>query len=169
MDRTKLGHVSDTSSDTLRQRTPTKDTEVFEEIESVISAYSRRPARCGDYDPRAVEVARQIAAIIARYLPQPRVEHIGSTAVPGCAGTGIVDLMIPAADGEMENATQCLDRPGFQRQTSHEHFANDRPVLTGAWAYDGETLLLHVHVIPANAPEVDAVRFFRARLRAERT
>ena len=25
----------------------------------------------------------------------------------------------------------------------------------GAWKYDGETFLLHVHVIPADSPEVE--------------
>ena len=37
----------------------------------------------------------------------------------------------------------------------------------GAWDHDGETFLLHVHVIPADSPEVDEMRFFRTCLRGD--
>ena len=37
----------------------------------------------------------------------------------------------------------------------------------GAWDYQDERFLLHVHVIPAESPEVDDLRFFRACLRAD--
>ena len=37
----------------------------------------------------------------------------------------------------------------------------------GSIVHDGETFLLHVHVIPASSPEVDDMRFFRACLRAD--
>ena len=37
----------------------------------------------------------------------------------------------------------------------------------GSWVHDGETFLLHVHVIPAASPEVEEMRLFRACLRAD--
>ena len=37
----------------------------------------------------------------------------------------------------------------------------------GAWDYDGETFLLHIHVIPAESDEVEGMRFFRSCLRAD--
>ena len=37
----------------------------------------------------------------------------------------------------------------------------------GAWDYQDGRFLLHVHVIPADSPEVDDLRFFRACLRAD--
>ena len=37
----------------------------------------------------------------------------------------------------------------------------------GSFVHDGETFLIHVHVIPASSPEVDDMRFFRTCLRAD--
>jgi GrpB-like predicted nucleotidyltransferase (UPF0157 family) len=135
--------------------------------EPVIGPYESRPAVCHAYDPRAAAAARQIDGLISTQLQQVHAEHVGSTAVPGCAGKGIVDLLIPVSDGEMEKVKELLDRMGFQRQTGRDPFPEDRPMRVGAWIQDGETFLLHVHVIPASSPEVEEMRFFRACLRAD--
>ena len=55
----------------------------------------------------------------------------------------------------------------FQRQLGDDPFPEDRPMRVGSVVYDGETFLLHVHVIPADSPEVEEIRFFRACLRAD--
>jgi GrpB-like predicted nucleotidyltransferase (UPF0157 family) len=140
---------------------------MFEQVQPTIGPYEPCPAVCRDYDPRAADVARQMAALIRSHLPQVEVEHIGSTAVPGCAGKGIVDLMILVPDGEMDNVKLLLDRLGFQPQTNRDPFPEDRPMRVGAWGHDGETFLLHVHVIPASSSEVEEMRFFRACLRGD--
>jgi GrpB-like predicted nucleotidyltransferase (UPF0157 family) len=134
---------------------------------AVIGPYASGPAICRDYDPRVAEVAEQVGVLLATHLPHVRAEHVGSTAVPGCAGKGIVDLLIPVADGAMDEVKQCLDRLGFQHQQGPEAFPEDRPMRVGAWTCDGETFLLHVHVIPAGSPEIEEMRFFRACLRAD--
>lgn len=140
---------------------------MFDEVEPVIGLYASRPAVCRDYDPRGAAVARQVAAVVSAHLPQVYAEHVGSTAAPGCAGKGIVDLLIPVPDGEMDKVKELLDRLGFQRQTGSDPFPEDRPMRVGALVQDGETFLLHVHVIPACSPEVEDIRFFRACLRAD--
>ena len=99
--------------------------------------------------------------------PSVRVEHVGSTSVPGCAGKGIVDLMIAVADGEMAAVKELLDRLGFQGQIGRDPFPETRPMRAGSFVHDGETFLVHVHVIPASSPEVDDMRFFRTCLRAD--
>ena len=136
-------------------------------VQPLIGPYESRPAVCRDYDPRAANVARLVAAMIRDDLPQVQVEHVGSTSVFGCAGKEIVDLMIPVPDGEMENVKEILDRLGFQRQTNRDPFPEDRPLRVGSLVHDGEVFLLHVHVIPANSPEIDDLRFFRTCLRAD--
>jgi GrpB-like predicted nucleotidyltransferase (UPF0157 family) len=140
---------------------------MFEQGQPIIGPYPNRPAACHDYDPRAADVARLIATLVHDHLPEIRVEHVGSTSVPGCAGKGIVDLMIPVPDGEMDKVKELLDRLGFQRQSGRDPFPEQRPMRVGSWIHDGETFLLHVHVIPANSPEIDDMRFFRACLRAD--
>jgi GrpB-like predicted nucleotidyltransferase (UPF0157 family) len=133
----------------------------------LIGPYQPRPAACRDYDPRAADVARQVAEAMRRQLPQAQVEHVGSTSVFGCAGKGIVDLMIPVPAEAMDSVKGMLDRLGFQRQTNRDPFVEDRPLWAGSLEYDGEMFLLHVHVIPADSPEIDDFRFFRSCLRAD--
>jgi hypothetical protein len=50
------------------------------------------PAACLPYVPRAQEVARKVAGKINHQLPDITVDHVGSTAVPGCAEKGMIDL-----------------------------------------------------------------------------
>jgi GrpB-like predicted nucleotidyltransferase (UPF0157 family) len=140
---------------------------MFEQVQPIIGPYASRPAECRDYDPRAAEVARQIAAVVYAHLPQVRVEHVGSTSVPGCAGKGVVDLLIAVAEGELEKVKELLDRLGFQGQIGRDPFPETRPMRAGSFVHDGQTFLIHVHVIPASSSEVDEMRFFRACLRAD--
>src|SRR5450631_3561133 len=62
------------------------------EAMSSILPYAVMPAMYVEYDPGAPAVAARVKAIIEASAPWALVEHIGSTAVPGCAGKGIVDL-----------------------------------------------------------------------------
>ncbi len=140
---------------------------MFDEVQPVIGAYVSRPAACREYDPRAANVARLIAAMVQEHLPQVRVEHVGSTSVPGCAGKGTVDLMIAVADGELEKVKELLDRLGFQGRIGRDPFPETRPLRAGSFVHGGETFFVHVHVLPASSPEVDEMRFFRTCLRAD--
>jgi SAM-dependent methyltransferase len=135
--------------------------------ERIVGPYEDRQAVCQEYDPRAVEVAQQVAVTIRSHLPAALVEHIGSTSVPGCAGKGIVDLMLLYPDGELATAREVLDALGFQRQSTRDPFSEDRPMRTGSVTYDGTTFLLHVHVIAATSIEAETLRRFRDRLRAD--
>jgi len=137
--------------------------------ECPIGPYPRlSPAGYREYDPRAPEVARRVAEIIRRRLPDVTVEHVGSTAVPGCAGKGVVDLLAPYRDAdELAAIKQVLDDLGWQRQRSQGAFPEDRPMRLGTLEHDGATFLLHLHVVPAASPEVAALRRFRDHLRAD--
>jgi GrpB-like predicted nucleotidyltransferase (UPF0157 family) len=132
-----------------------------------VGPYESRPVVCRDYDPRAAAVARAVADLVASRLPRLRVEHVGSTAVPGCAGKGVVDLMIAVPDGEMDVVKAAIDALGFQRQEGRDPFPEDRPMRVGSMVHQGGTFLLHIHLIPAASPEVDQIRFFRTCLRAD--
>ena len=119
------------------------------------------------YDPRHPEVAQRVAALIERRLPMAQVEHIGSTAVPGCAGKGVVDLMLLYPPGHLAAARDAVDALGFQRHDRPGAFPEERPVRIGMIEHDGDRFRLHVHIIAADAPEVAAQRRFRDRLRAD--
>ena len=59
-----------------------------------ILPYLSMPAEFCAYDPQVVEVAHRLAAAIWRAEPRLKVEHVGSTSVPGCGGKGILDLAV---------------------------------------------------------------------------
>jgi GrpB-like predicted nucleotidyltransferase (UPF0157 family) len=119
------------------------------------------------YDPRCPAVARRVAGLIRARMPEARVEHIGSTAVPGCAGKGAVDLMLLYPPGRLAAARDAVDGLGFQRHVAPHAFGEERPVRIGTLAHDGTTFRLHVHVIAADAPEAAAQLRFRDTLRAD--
>lgn len=81
-----------------------------------------------DYDPAwperfAAERARIVAALGSAAR---RVEHIGSTAVPGLAAKPIVDILVEVADPEDENSFRAaLEHAGYElrvREAGHRMF-----------------------------------------------
>jgi GrpB-like predicted nucleotidyltransferase (UPF0157 family)/mannose-6-phosphate isomerase-like protein (cupin superfamily) len=133
----------------------------------VIGPYESSPAVCRDHDSRAFEVARRVGGLIATRLPNVIVEHVGSTAVPACAGKGIVDLMVLYPPGQLHEVRDGLDTLGFQRQTGRDPFPESRPMRIGSVEYEGFRFGIHAHVIAADSPEVDEFRSFRDRLSAD--
>ncbi|HEX6492177.1 MAG TPA: GrpB family protein [Candidatus Dormibacteraeota bacterium] len=131
----------------------------------LIEPYEHTPASCRAFDPHAGEVAERVAALLRSRLSELQVEHVGSTAIPGCAGKGIIDLMAIYPDGMLEQARDAVDSLGFQPQTFGEPFPEDRPMRVGTMRLRGRRYRIHVHVIAASSDEVDALRTFRDRLR----
>lgn len=132
----------------------------------IVGPYFDAPASYHEYNPRAPEVARAVAEAIVAADPRLAVEHVGSTAVPGCAGKGIIDLMVLYSAGLLEAAKGALDRLGFQRQTTRDPFPEDRPMRVGVVDDGGDRFRVHAHVLCAASDEARALRAFRDRLRA---
>jgi GrpB-like predicted nucleotidyltransferase (UPF0157 family) len=134
--------------------------------EPVIGRYHRLPVEVHEADPYAPEVARRLIALIATRWPATPGEHVGSSAVPGLAGKGIIDLLLAAEPAHIPAITQALLALGFQRQVPTA-FPASRPMLWGTF-HDGATNYpVHVHVVPASSPDVAAMRGFRDALRAD--
>ena len=119
------------------------------------------------YDPRYPDVARRIAGMVEAVLPDGEIEHIGSTAIPECAGKGVVDMMVMYPEGAVAAARQAVERLGFQLFLSREPFPPERPVFVGMVEHDGEMFRSHVHLMPPGWPEIDTQRRFRDRLSAD--
>ncbi len=133
--------------------------------EMVIGPYPYPPAACDDYDPRAPAVADRLGSLITRRLPTLTVEHIGSTSIPGCAGKGVIDLMILYPPGQLADAKEALAELGFQPQPNANPHPESRPCRVGSVQYQGSTFRIHAHVIPPGSPEIAQQRAFRERLR----
>ena len=93
------------------------------------------------------------------------MEHIGSTAVPGCAGKGVVDLMVLYPPGRLPNVKDGLEALVSSGKPGVMPFPEERPMRLGSIEYDGTRFRLHVHVIAQDSPEVAELRTFRDRLR----
>ncbi len=120
-----------------------------------------------EYDPGAIGAAADAVALIESAVPWAEVEHIGSTAVPDCAGKGIVDLMALYPAGKLEATREAIDRIGFQRQRAGHIFPEERPMRVGAIEHAGKRYRLHLHLIGMNSPEKESLRRFRDALRAD--
>jgi GrpB-like predicted nucleotidyltransferase (UPF0157 family) len=131
-----------------------------------IGRYRRVPVQVHEADPDAPEVARRLIALIATRWPATPAEHIGSTAVPGLAGKGIIDLLLAAQPADISAITQALFELGFQPQVPPA-FPATRPMLWGTFRHGGTDYPVHVHVVPADSPEVAAMRGLRDALRAD--
>ena len=133
-----------------------------------IGAYFQKIPEIQPYDPACVLVADEVIGLILDRLPFVWVEHIGSTAVPGLAGKGIIDLMIVFPPEKLQAVKDGLAELGFQSQPHDDPFPEDPPMRVGSYAYGGRSYLLHAHVIREGSPEIENMRTFRDRLRYDR-
>lgn len=134
-----------------------------------ILPYPKQPVTCAPYDPRAPDVAVTVADTITGLLPTVAVEHFGSTAVPGCAGKGVIDLMILYHVLPIETVLNQLDRLGFQWVQRQAQLPDEWPKGMGAVSYLGTVFRLHIHVLPREHPMVLTNRVFRDQLRNDPT
>ena len=132
-----------------------------------IEPYCRVPIVVREADPRAREAAARVIALIAARHPGAEAEHVGSSAVPGLAGKGTIDLLLPTSPDEIPAVTRDLLDLGFQRQAIPTAFPPTRPMLQGVIRHDGTSFRVHVHVVPESSPEVPAIRGFRDALLAD--
>ena len=134
--------------------------------EAPIRRYLRVPVEVHEADRHAPEAASRLIALIATRWPATPAEHVGSSAVPGLAGKGIIDLLLAAHPADIPSITEALLELGFQPQTPAA-FPATRPMLWGSFRHRATEYRVHVHVVPASSPEVAAMRGFRDALRAD--
>ena len=132
-----------------------------------VLTYQYQPAAYRPYDPEAPAVAAAAIDTIRRAGERLRVEHIGSSAVSGCAGKGYIDLLVLYEPGELESAKCVVDALGFQRQRSRDPFPEERPMRVGVVEWKGIEYPIHAHIVAADAPEAEGLIWFRDRLRSD--
>lgn len=118
-----------------------------------------------DYDPAWATAFQHLRARIQGALGDlhARVEHVGSTAVPGLAAKPIVDVDVIVQRADVERAVERLVAIGY-RPAEHRLAIPDRHAL--AWP-EGEPRH-HVNVCPDDSAELARHLRFRDRLREDR-
>jgi GrpB-like predicted nucleotidyltransferase (UPF0157 family) len=114
-----------------------------------------------DYDPAwpglyELEAARVTAALGDRVA---RLEHVGSTSVPGLPAKPIIDIVLEVSDSSDEAAyADDLEVAGYVLRIRESGWFEHR-MFTGPGGG------VHLHVFPARYPETSRMVQFRDRLR----
>jgi GrpB-like predicted nucleotidyltransferase (UPF0157 family) len=120
----------------------------------LIGGRERREIVIAAYDPAWPERFEAERARIAAALGPAalRIEHIGSTAVPGLAAKPIVDVLVEVASLDGLD----LSPAGYVLRVRED----------GHLMFRTPSLDVHVHVWPSSHPDITAQLAFRDRLRA---
>jgi GrpB-like predicted nucleotidyltransferase (UPF0157 family) len=122
----------------------------------------RAPVELVEYDPEwpalyRHEEERIRAALGERAL---RVEHAGSTSVPGLAAKPVIDIVLEVADTTDEDAyVPALEAAGYVLRIREPDWFEHRLLK------DVDPSV-NLHVFPAGCPEVERMLAFRDHLRA---
>jgi GrpB-like predicted nucleotidyltransferase (UPF0157 family) len=132
-----------------------------------IGPYERRLASVYPWSPRYPAIAGRIAGIIHTVRPELEIEHIGSTAVPGLPGKGILDLGTETDPTEIPAIVDALYALGFGPQPGPNPWPPTRPMLVGSIVDEGEEYRIHVHIHPRGNGDLAKDLRFRDALRAD--
>lgn len=115
-----------------------------------------------DYDPAWPESFAREAARIRQSLGGRalRIEHIGSTAVPGLVAKPIIDILLVVADSSDEPSyVPWLERAGYVLRIREPEWHEHR-------MFKGSGINLNLHVYTEGSPEIERYLLLRDRLRA---
>ena len=121
------------------------------------------PIEPRNYDPAWPQLYQREAARIRSVLGDRvvRLEHVGSTSVPGLAAKPIIDLVLEVPDAADEAAyVPAMAAAGYVLRLREPAWDQHR-------LFKGPDTDIHLHVFSAASPETDRMVGFRDRLRAE--
>jgi GrpB-like predicted nucleotidyltransferase (UPF0157 family) len=103
-----------------------------------------------DYDPRYLRAFERLASDIHAVHPAARVEHVGSTSVPGLGGRPVIDAVVIAAVDAQPAIIAALLAAGFTRSP----FAWIEPTLTTSQLVDDFSYSVLLYVLDQEHPVV---------------
>src|SRR5579859_2092991 len=121
------------------------------------------PVLLHDYDPTWPEKFALESARIQRTLGRRalRIEHIGSTAVPGLAAKPIIDILLVVVDSADEPSyVPALEAAGYLLRIREPEWHQHR-------LFKGPDTDINLHVFSIRSPEIARVLAFRDRLRTD--
>jgi GrpB-like predicted nucleotidyltransferase (UPF0157 family) len=119
------------------------------------------PVQLAEYDPEWPGLFAREAERIARVLGNSaiRIEHVGSTSVPGLAAKPIIDIVMEVANSNDESAYVApLESHGYELRIREPNWFGHRMLK-------GPDTEINLHVFTVCCPEVDRMLQFRDRLR----
>jgi GrpB-like predicted nucleotidyltransferase (UPF0157 family) len=119
------------------------------------------PIRLVDYDPEWPRTFKEEAEKIARVLGKQalRIEHVGSTSVPGLIAKPIIDIVLAVVDSTDETQyAPALQEVGYNLHIREPGWHEHR-------MFKGPANDINLHVFSASCPEIDRMLMFRNWLR----
>lgn len=120
------------------------------------------PITLAEYDPQWPALFDREAARIRAVLGDAavRVEHVGSTSVPGLAAKPIIDILLAVPDSADEQAyAPALQAAGYVLRIREPDWFEHR-------LFKGPGTSINLHVFTIGAAEIDRMLLFRDWLRA---
>ncbi len=110
--------------------------------------------------------AKEKARIASHINLTLAIEHVGSTAVPGLGGKGIIDIAISANKQDLETVKQRLEELGYEFRAA---FSTDERLYFIIYLPDPEDKArrYHVHLMPKDSKEWQEFIQFRDTLRSD--
>ncbi len=96
------------------------------------------------YDENYPRAFAELVESIRTLLPRDRVEHVGSTSVPGLGGRRVLDVVIPAAPKDQERIRAALFSLGF----TDFPYAHIKPMLKGSVRWEGQEYPVLLYLLP---------------------
>jgi GrpB-like predicted nucleotidyltransferase (UPF0157 family)/GNAT superfamily N-acetyltransferase len=115
-----------------------------------------------DYDPQWAQLFEREAARIRSVLAERalRIEHVGSTSVPGLPAKPVIDIVLVVTDSADEAAyVSVLAAAGYRLQVREAGWYEHR-------MFKGPDTDINLHTFSAGCPEIDRMLMFRDWLRA---
>ena len=115
-----------------------------------------------DYDTQWPDLFQREADRVRSGLGRQalRIEHTGSTSVPGLAAKPIVDMLLVVADSADEDAyVPALEAAGYVLRIRESNWYEHR-------MFKGPDTEIHLHVFSSGCPEIDRMLMFRDWLRS---
>jgi GrpB-like predicted nucleotidyltransferase (UPF0157 family) len=115
-----------------------------------------------DYDPRWPELFASEADRIRRALGSRalRIEHVGSTSVPGLPAKPTIDVLLVVANSAQEEAyAPALEAAGYLLRIREPEWYEHR-------LFKGPDTDINLHVLSAGCPEIDRMLMFGDWLRS---
>jgi GrpB-like predicted nucleotidyltransferase (UPF0157 family) len=129
--------------------------------DTLASAGGESRIRIVDYNPRWPELFAREADRIRSVLRERalRIEHVGSTAVPGLAAKPVLDLLLEVSDsGQEEDYAPQLVQARYVLRVREPEWHQHR-------MFKGPDIDLNLHVFSTGCPEIDRMLLFRDWLR----
>jgi GrpB-like predicted nucleotidyltransferase (UPF0157 family) len=119
------------------------------------------PIRLVGYDPACPEQFAREAAHLRTVLGERarRIEHVGSTSVPGLAAKPIIDMLLVVADSADEAAyVPAMEAAGYELRIREPDWFQHR-------LFRGPGAEINLHVFSEGCAEIERMLLFRDRLR----